>query len=59
MNNTTRKHPRTLAEAFPHTVEYGCAIEHHRSPGSVVADCLVAVVLGLLGAVWLFFWLSY
>lgn len=23
------KHPRTMNEAFPHTVEYGCAIEIH------------------------------
>ena len=59
MNETTRKHPRTINEAFPHTVEYGCSIEHHTPASSTVADCIVAVCLGLLGACWLFFWLSY
>jgi hypothetical protein len=59
MNTTTRKHPRTLAEAFPRTTEYACSVEHHKAVGSTVADYLVAVVLGLLGAIWLFFFLSY
>lgn len=26
-NTNTRRHPRTLAEAFPYGPEYGCAIE--------------------------------
>lgn len=26
MNDTTRRHPRTMAEAFPRTAQYGCAI---------------------------------
>lgn len=31
--NTTRKYPRTLNEAFPHTAEYGCALTvYRRSP---------------------------
>ena len=59
MNNTTRKHPRSLSEAFPRTTEYAASIEHHTPAGSTVADCVVAVCLGLLGATWLFFWLSY
>ena len=25
--NSTKRHPRTLNEAFPHTMEYGAAIE--------------------------------
>ena len=50
MNNpTTRRHPRTLAEAFPDERAY--AIERpRRRIGDVVADCIFAVALGLVGA---------
>lgn len=35
MNDTTRRFPRSLAEAFPHE-RYG-AIEHHRRPSALLA----------------------
>jgi hypothetical protein len=30
MTPTTRRHPRTLAEAFPRTTAYACAVTVHR-----------------------------
>ena len=45
------KHPRTLNEAFPHTVEYGAAIEIHvaqHSTGDKVIRVLALVALIVL-----------
>lgn len=39
--NTTRKYPRTLNEAFPHTAEYGCPLTVYRR-----SDILGSVVKG-------------
>jgi len=42
------KHPRTMNEAFPHTVEYGAAIEIHvaqHSTGDKVIRVLALVAL--------------
>lgn len=32
MNNTTRRFPRTLQQAFPHDREWAYALEIHRRP---------------------------
>jgi len=36
VNDTTRRFPRTLREAFPHDREWSYSIEKHRSPMSVL-----------------------
>ena len=52
------KHPRTLNEAFPHTVEYSASIEIHE-PRMAITDKIImvlavcAVVVLVLD---LFFW---
>jgi hypothetical protein len=46
------KHPRTINEAFPHTMEYGCAIEIHavrHSTGDKIIRALALVALVVLG----------
>ena len=40
MNNTTRKFPRTLQQAFPRDREWAYAIERHRAPMGFVEACL-------------------
>jgi len=48
---TMMKHPRTMNEAFPHTVEYGAAIEIHvakHSTGDKVIRVLALVALIVL-----------
>lgn len=45
----TRKHPRTLNEAFPRTAEYGCAIERP-SKRERIAEYLGAICVGLMFA---------
>lgn len=54
----TRKHPRTLNDAFPFGPEYGCAITRFASDrrGSTVADVALAVVIGVLLATALVAW---
>jgi hypothetical protein len=55
---TTRRHPRTLQEAFP-ADHWENAIAHYRRPlAQRVADVLLAVALGLGLACTLFFSLS-
>jgi len=52
------KHPRTINEAFPHTVEYGAAIEIHvaqHSTGDKVIRFLALVALIVL-ALDIFIW---
>lgn len=49
MNNTVRKHPRTLAEAFPSSTEYACAIERQRriDYDGITIVLVVGVVIAL------------
>lgn len=57
MNTTTRKFPRTLAEAFPSSTEYACAIERTRridKSGYII----VAVCSAITIAPYLWFWLT-
>ena len=55
---TPRRHPRSLMEAFPRDHWQG-VITHYRRPlGERVADVLLAVILGLAGAVFAFHFLS-
>lgn len=57
MNTTTRRHPRTLAQAFPQ--DHADPIEHCRRPlGERVADALFATLLGVVAAALLFHGLS-
>jgi hypothetical protein len=58
VNDTTRRYPRTLNEAFTKTAEYGSSIERH-TPISTLADYALAVAIGLIGAVFFFYWLSW
>ena len=50
---TTRRHPRTLREAFPRDPEHAYAIQRCSRPGSVLATlaawCCVAGMSVLLG----------
>lgn len=50
MNITTRKFPRTMNEAFPKTVEYGCAVEiysrRERVDAVVFMVTMVAMIVG-------------
>lgn len=48
MTPTTRRYPRTMAEAFPHDAGYACAIEHHRvvrPTGPLLALAVLALLL--------------
>jgi hypothetical protein len=58
MNDTTRKHPRTLGEAYPSGALYGCAVERFK-PVNRWYDYVLAIMIGLALAALLFFWLSY
>ena len=58
MNDTSRRHPRTLDEAYPFGAEYGCSVEHYR-PVNRWYDYMLAIAIGLVLAALLFFWLSY
>ena len=53
---TTRQHPRTLAQAFPHDATYASAIERCdnrvASFGIVMLACGVAVVASVIAVVW-------
>ncbi len=55
---TTRRYPRSLAEAFPRTAEYAIAIQAHHAPITRMADVITATLLGVLGAVALVAWWS-
>ena len=56
MNDTTRRFPRTMAEAFPHEVRNAYAIEHHvpigERFGGVLLACAIGVGLALALAHW-------
>jgi len=58
MNDTPRRHPRTLDEAYPFGPRYGCSVERYRRRESL-ADWLLAIFIGVALAALLFFWLSY
>ena len=58
INNTSRKHPRTLDEAYPYGARYGCSVERFR-PVNRWYDYVLAIMIGLVLAALLFFWLSY
>ncbi len=45
---TTRRHPRSLAEAFPR--DHACAVEHYRPPMGRLGD-LVRAVICVLAAI--------
>jgi len=49
MNTTTRRHPRTLAEAFPSGTEYANAIEVYKASdiNGITIVLVVGVVLAL------------
>lgn len=53
---TTRRYPRTLAEAFPgRDPGYACAIERHRrwhAAADVISAVLLAIMLGATLACW-------
>lgn len=42
---TSRRHPRSLAEAFPR--DHACAVEHYRPPMGRLGDFVRAVALAL------------
>lgn len=51
----TRRYPRTLQEAFPHSVEYACAVErpYDSQDRIVLKACAVAIVAVIvILAVW-------
>lgn len=55
LDNNTRRYPRTLAEAFPNSPDYACAIEGPRrfSAARLASGFLWVLVLALLvGMVW-------
>lgn len=43
LNDTDRKFPRTMNEAFQNTVEYGAAIEVHVKQFNLVDKVMIAV----------------
>lgn len=53
MNNTTRKYPRTINEAFPSGTEYANSVEHYRrsdtSGVTIVLIIGVVVALSIVG----------
>jgi len=57
--NTTRRHPRTLNEAFgPYTSQHVEPMPSEPSKWERIADRLFAIALGCIGAAGLFTWLS-
>lgn len=44
----TRRYPRTLADAFPHTADYACSLTRTRRASNRTAWVILAVLLGLL-----------
>jgi hypothetical protein len=56
---TTKKFARTMNEAFPHGVDYACAIERYRAPKwEKWADIGLAVAVGLCLAYGLYQWMA-
>ena len=53
-----RRHPRTLMEAFPSDHWQGVVTRYRRPLGERIASALLAITLGVAGAVLLFYQLS-
>jgi hypothetical protein len=51
---TTRRHPRSLNEAFPRTAAYAETVEHYRAPGysGVWWTLFTAVSVAALFVIW-------
>ena len=57
--DTTRRYPRTLQEAFPWDARHAYPVEAYRREGfDRIAGCLLAVAIGVAGAVLLVAWWS-
>lgn len=56
---TTRRYPRTLQEAFPHDKQWAYPVEaYRRERWDAVASVLLAVAIGVAGALMLVHWWS-
>lgn len=55
---TTRKYPRTMAEAFPHEARHAYAIEKCESVSEKYAGYALAIAIGMSLAVILAAWWS-
>lgn len=58
MNDTTRRFPRSLQEAFPQDREWAYAIERHSNRYDQVGSVLLACAIGLGLALALVHWWS-
>jgi hypothetical protein len=58
MNDTTRRYPRTLQEAFPADREWAYAIERHSRRMEAVGSVLLACGIGIGLALALVHWWS-
>ena len=59
MTPTTRSFPRTLQEAFPRDPRHAYPVEHYRQQRfESVAGVLLAIVIGICGALALVHWWS-
>lgn len=58
MNDTTRKFPRTLQQAFPHDREWAYPIERYSNRYDQVGSVLLACAIGLGLALALVHWWS-
>ncbi len=57
--NTTRRHPRTLNEAFgPYTSQHVEPMPSKTSRAERIADALFAITLGIVGCAILITWLA-
>ena len=56
MNNTTRRYPRSLQEAFPADRQWAYAIERHSRRMDAVGSVLLACAMGLGLALALVHW---
>lgn len=54
----TRRYPRTLDEAFPRGMTYGCALERPDAAGERMAGVVLAVLIGIGLACALVHWWS-
>ena len=54
----TRSYPRTLDEAFPRGMTYGCALERPDAAGERMAGVVLAVLIGIGLACALVHWWS-
>ena len=54
----TRRYPRTMDEAFPRGMAYGCALERPDTAGERMAGVVLAVVIGIGLAAMLVHWWS-